>query len=106
MVRRSSRFRKIEWWVAARSSRDPHSWSPHVSEIRVAVAPKRRNVGIGRALTQQNVHALVVQGALNARARRAQDEDTAARMEDKCALPISIIASRILGREINRQIVS
>jgi hypothetical protein len=47
----------------------------------VAVAPERRSVGIGRALTQQNVHALVVQGALNARARMAQDEDTAAKME-------------------------
>jgi hypothetical protein len=56
----------------------------------VAVAPERRSVGIGRALTQQNVHALVVQGALNARARMAQDEDTAAKMEDKFALPISI----------------
>jgi hypothetical protein len=42
----------------------------------------------------------------------AKDEDTASKMEDEFALHISIIASRILGREINivmvlpRQLVS
>ena len=40
----------------------------------------------------------------------SKDEDTAAKMEDEFALHISIIASRILGREIKvvlpRQLVS
>ena len=33
--------------------RDPLSWSPHVAEIRVVVAPGARGQGVGRALTQE-----------------------------------------------------
>jgi len=33
--------------------RDPHSWSPHVGEIRMVVSLDVRGQGIGRALSQE-----------------------------------------------------
>ena len=33
--------------------RDPHSWSPHVGEIRMVVSPDVRGQGVGRALLQE-----------------------------------------------------
>jgi RimJ/RimL family protein N-acetyltransferase len=33
--------------------RDPHSWSPHVGELRVVNSPGVRGKGVGRALIQQ-----------------------------------------------------
>src|SRR3979409_338046 len=33
--------------------RDPHSWSPHVGEIRNVVSPEVRGQGVGRALSQE-----------------------------------------------------
>jgi len=33
--------------------RDPHSWSPHVGEIRMVVSQDVRGQGVGRALSQQ-----------------------------------------------------
>jgi N-acetylglutamate synthase-like GNAT family acetyltransferase len=33
--------------------RDPHSWSPHVGEIRMVVSPDVRGRGVGRALLQE-----------------------------------------------------
>src|SRR5258705_1544089 len=32
---------------------DPHSWSPHVGEIRMVVSQDVRGQGVGRALSQQ-----------------------------------------------------
>jgi RimJ/RimL family protein N-acetyltransferase len=33
--------------------RDPHSWSPHVGEIRMVVSNDARGQGVGRALSQE-----------------------------------------------------
>jgi RimJ/RimL family protein N-acetyltransferase len=33
--------------------RDPHSWSPHVGEIRMVVSRDMRGQGVGRALSQE-----------------------------------------------------
>src|SRR3974390_727187 len=33
--------------------RDPHSWSPHVGEIRMVVSLAVRGLGVGRALSQE-----------------------------------------------------
>src|ERR1700756_2207530 len=33
--------------------RDPHSWSPHVGEIRMVVSGEVRGQGVGRALSQE-----------------------------------------------------
>ncbi len=33
--------------------RDPHSWSPHVGEIRMVVSTQVRGQGVGRALSQE-----------------------------------------------------
>jgi N-acetylglutamate synthase-like GNAT family acetyltransferase len=35
--------------------RDPHSWSPHVGEIRNVVSPDVRGRGVGRALSQETL---------------------------------------------------
>jgi RimJ/RimL family protein N-acetyltransferase len=34
--------------------RDPHSWSPHVGEIRMVVSMDGRGQGVGRALSQES----------------------------------------------------
>ena len=33
--------------------RDPHSWSPHVGELRMVVSTDVRGLGVGRALSQE-----------------------------------------------------
>jgi RimJ/RimL family protein N-acetyltransferase len=33
--------------------RDPHSWSPHVGEIRMVNLPEMRGQGVGRAISQE-----------------------------------------------------
>jgi ribosomal protein S18 acetylase RimI-like enzyme len=43
--------------------RDPHSWSPHVGEIRNVVSPEVRGQGVGRALSQETF-ALALGGGL------------------------------------------
>ena len=43
--------------------RDPHSWSPHVGEIRMVVSPEVRGQGVGRALSQETF-ALALQAGL------------------------------------------
>src|SRR5262249_41361155 len=43
--------------------RDPHSWSPHVGEIRNVVSTDVRGQGVGRALTQE-IFALALDAGL------------------------------------------
>jgi RimJ/RimL family protein N-acetyltransferase len=43
--------------------RDPHSWSPHVGELRVVTAPSMRGKGAGRALIQ-HCFALMLQNGI------------------------------------------
>jgi len=43
--------------------RDPHSWSPHVGELRVVTAPSVRGRGAGRALIQ-SCFAIMVQNGI------------------------------------------
>ena len=43
--------------------RDPHSWSPHVGEIRMVVSTDERGLGVGRALTQETF-ALALESGL------------------------------------------
>ena len=43
--------------------RDPHSWSPHVGEIRMVVSSDVRGQGVGRALSQETF-ALALGGGL------------------------------------------
>jgi RimJ/RimL family protein N-acetyltransferase len=44
-------------------ARDPLSWSPHVAELRVVVAPGERGKGLGRALSTQ-AGEIAVQGGV------------------------------------------
>jgi GNAT superfamily N-acetyltransferase len=43
--------------------RDPHSWSPHVGEIRMVVSKDVRGLGVGRALSQETF-ALALEAGL------------------------------------------
>ena len=43
--------------------RDPHSWSPHVGEIRMVLSPSARGQGVGRALSQETF-ALALEAGL------------------------------------------
>jgi RimJ/RimL family protein N-acetyltransferase len=43
--------------------RDPHSWSPHVGEIRMVVSTDARGGGVGRALTHETF-ALALEAGL------------------------------------------
>jgi ribosomal protein S18 acetylase RimI-like enzyme len=43
--------------------RDPHSWSPHVGEIRNVVSTEVRGQGVGRALSQE-IFALALEAGL------------------------------------------
>jgi RimJ/RimL family protein N-acetyltransferase len=42
--------------------RDPHSWSPHVGEIRMVVSLEVRGQGVGRALSQETFALALDQG--------------------------------------------
>lgn len=56
--------------------RDPHSWSPHVGELRMVVSTEVRGQGVGRALSQETfvlalgagLEKLVVQMTVDQRA--------------------------------------
>ena len=41
---------------------DPQSWSPHVAEVRVVIAPDMRGKGVGRTLAQECFAILVADG--------------------------------------------
>jgi RimJ/RimL family protein N-acetyltransferase len=43
--------------------RDPLSWSPHVAEIRIVVAPELRGGGIGRRLAEEAFTSALADGA-------------------------------------------
>jgi GNAT superfamily N-acetyltransferase len=49
--------------------RDPHSWSPHVGEIRMVVSPDVRGQGVGRALSQETFALALGVGLENSRCR-------------------------------------
>lgn len=42
--------------------RDPQSWSPHVAEVRVVIAPEMRGKGVGRTLAQECFAILLADG--------------------------------------------
>jgi L-amino acid N-acyltransferase YncA len=62
--------------VAATSAivRDPLSWSPHVAEIRLLVAPVMRGHGLGRLLLEQSIRIASERGAIKLIARMTPDQ--------------------------------
>jgi L-amino acid N-acyltransferase YncA len=54
--------------------RDPLSWSPHVAEIRLLVAPSLRGHGLGRVLLEQSVRIASERGAIKLTARMTPDQ--------------------------------
>lgn len=53
---------------------DPLSWSPHLGELRVLVAPEMRNKGLGRLLIQECFRIAVARGLRKLTARMTVDQ--------------------------------
>jgi L-amino acid N-acyltransferase YncA len=54
--------------------KDPLSWSPHVAEIRLLVAPTLRGKGVGRALLDASIRLAIESGATKLVARMTPDQ--------------------------------
>jgi L-amino acid N-acyltransferase YncA len=54
--------------------RDPLSWSPHVAEIRLLVAPSMRGHGLGRLLLVESIRIAGERGAIKLIARMTPDQ--------------------------------
>ncbi len=54
--------------------RDPHSWSPHVGELRVLVSPDARAKGLGRTLIQEAFLVAVGEGLKKLTAQMTVDQ--------------------------------
>ena len=59
--------------------RDPHSWSPHVGEIRMVVSLDVRGQGVGRALSQEIFAIALGAGVEKLSVRRPKGRDHAVR---------------------------
>jgi len=57
--------------------RDPQSWSPHVGEVRVVIAPELRGKGVGRMLSQECFAILVAEGVEKIIAQMTLDQQGA-----------------------------
>lgn len=57
--------------------RDEHSWSPHVGELRVLVAPEGRDQGIGRLLIQESFLIALSLGLEKLMAQMTPDQTSA-----------------------------
>lgn len=56
---------------------DPHSWSPHVGELRVLLSPDLREKGLGRALIQESFIVALAQGLEKLTAQMTVDQQAA-----------------------------
>ncbi len=54
--------------------RDPHSWSAHVADIRILIAPSMRGKGLGRLLLDASMKRAVEAGATKLTARMTPDQ--------------------------------
>jgi len=57
--------------------RDPHSWSPHVGEIRMVVLPEVRGTGVGRVLSQETFALALGAGLEKLTAQMTADQKAA-----------------------------
>jgi len=64
--------------------RDSLSWSPHVADIRLLVAPEWRNRGLGRRLLQRAIKAACEAGATKLTARMTPDQTGAITLFEEC----------------------
>ena len=62
---------------------DELSWSAHVTNLRLLVAPDCRGVGVGRALTQRCLSHAQEQGVLKVSARMSPDQGGALHLFEK-----------------------
>lgn len=56
--------------------RDPLSWSAHVGEVRLLVAPERRGTGVGRDLLQAVMQIAVARNLAKLTVAMTADQDT------------------------------
>ena len=57
--------------------RDPHSWSPHIGELRVLTAPGQRGRGVGRAMIQACFAIMLQSGVEKITAQMTIDQEGA-----------------------------
>jgi N-acetylglutamate synthase-like GNAT family acetyltransferase len=82
--------------------RDPHSWSPHVGEIRMVVALEVRGQGVGRALSQEtlalaldaDLEKLLVQMTVISRRRSRCSRASASKPKHGCATMCRTLTAR------------
>ena len=82
--------------------RDPHSWSPHVGEIRMVVSQDVRGQGVGRALSQETfalalgagLEKLSVQMTVDQQAAITLFESPASRPKRSCATMCTTLTAR------------
>lgn len=63
---------------------DRLSWSPHVWDIRLLVAPDHRNKGIGRTLLERAISRTADRGATKLTARMTPDQTGAITLFEEC----------------------
>ena len=63
---------------------DPLSWSPHVLDIRLLVAPAWRGKGLGRKLLDLAVNDAILRGATKVTARMTPDQAGAITLFEEC----------------------
>jgi RimJ/RimL family protein N-acetyltransferase len=82
--------------------RDPLSWSPHVAEIRLLVAPEARGHGLGRMLLEESIKLALENGATKLTARMTPDQRSAiALFEELGFRGEAMLRDHVKGRDGN-----
>jgi RimJ/RimL family protein N-acetyltransferase len=76
--------------------RDELSWSPHVAEIRIVIAPAARGTGLGRLLALECVNAARSRGVEKLQVRMTPDQPAALRVfEDMGFQPEALLRDQV-----------
>ncbi len=82
---------------------DSHSWSPHVGELRVLVAPALREQGLGRLLIQESFILGISMDLSKLTARMTLDQDAAMEVfQDMGFKPEAMLKEHVEDREGKR----
>jgi hypothetical protein len=85
--------------------RDPHSWSPHVGEIRMVVSTDVRGQGVGRTLSQETFALALGAGLEKFSAQMTVDQQAAVALFESLGIDARAAAGKIIsvgGQTSNR----
>jgi GNAT superfamily N-acetyltransferase len=74
--------------------RDPHSWSPHVGEIRMVVSQDVRGQGVGRALSQETFALALGAGLEKLSVQMTVDQQAAITLFESLGFKAEALAAR------------